>query len=103
MAWMRRLKAPFLAAVLVFLSAFGLFAATTAPLTGYEDETGAVTEGLVLNGQFWEVEGSPLQAQGIVGKGGHLYARTGLLQPLLEAPFYAAGDLADHVSEPVDA
>lgn len=92
---------PFLAALLVFLMAFGLFAATTAPLTGYEDETAAVTEGLVLNGQFWEVEGSLLQAQGIEGKGGHLYARTGLLQPLLEAPFYAAGDLLDKKFEPV--
>jgi hypothetical protein len=105
MALVRRrigqLPPPLTAAVLVFLFAFGLFAATTAPLTGYEDETAAVTEGLVLNGQFYEIEGSPLQAQGVVGKGGHLYARTGLLQPLLEAPFYAAGDLADKVSEPV--
>jgi hypothetical protein len=92
---------PFLAALLVFLMAFGLFAATTAPLTGYEDETAAVTEGLVLNGQFWEIEGSILQAQGIEGKGGHLYARTGLLQPLLEAPFYGAGHLLDKHFEPV--
>lgn len=94
---------PILAGLLVFAMAFGLFAATTAPLTGYEDETGAVTEGLVLNGEFYEVEGSPLQAQGIEGKGGHLYARTGLLQPLLEAPFYAAGHFLDKRSEPVNA
>jgi hypothetical protein len=87
---------PLVAGALVFVMAFGLFAATTAPLSGYEDETAAVTEGLVLRGQFYEIEGSPLQAQGIVGKGGHLYARTGLLQPLAEAPFYAAGHLADN-------
>jgi hypothetical protein len=96
-----RVQAPLLGGLLVFAMAFGLFAATTAPLTGYEDETAAVTEGLVLDGHFWENEGSILQAQGIVGKGGHLYARTGLLQPLLEAPFYAAGHIADSVSEPV--
>ncbi len=96
-----RVPTPILAGLLVFAMSFGLFAATTAPLSGYEDETAAVTEGLVLEGQFYEIEGSLLQAQGIVGKGGHLYARTGLLQPLLEAPFYAAGHIADKVSEPV--
>jgi hypothetical protein len=85
------------AGLLVFVMSFGLFAATTGALSGYEDETAAVTEGLVLRGQFYEIEGSPIAAQGIEGKGGHLYARTGLLQPLLEAPFYAAGHLADKV------
>jgi hypothetical protein len=43
----------------------------------------------------------PLAAD-IVGKGGHHYSRTGILQPLLEAPFAAAGHFADvhlgHVS-----
>jgi hypothetical protein len=89
-----------LAGALVFLSAFGLFAATTSSLSGYEDETAAVTEGLVLNGQFYETESAEGDAQGIKGKGGHLYARTGLLQPLLESPFYAAGHLADLHFEP---
>jgi hypothetical protein len=86
-----RVPPQILASLLVFLTAFGLFAATTSGLSGYEDETAAVTEGLVLKHHFYEVENSQLRAQGIEGKGGHLYARTGLLQPLLEAPFYAAG------------
>jgi hypothetical protein len=96
-----KLAPQLLAGVLVFLAAFGLFATTTSSLTGYEDETAAVTEGLVLNGQFYETEAAEGGAQGIRGKGGHLYARTGLLQPLLEAPFYAAGHIADlHFFEP---
>ena len=51
-----KLAPQLLAGVLVFLAAFGLFATTTSSLTGYEDETAAVTEGLVLNGQFYETE-----------------------------------------------
>lgn len=99
-----RVPPQILAGLLVFLTAFGLFAATTSGLSGYEDETAAVTEGLVLNRQFYEVEYSQLRAQGIEGKGGHLYARTGLLQPLLEAPFYAAGHVLDlHFEPPVEA
>lgn len=82
---------PVLAGLLVFLMAFGLFAATTSHLTGYEPETAAVTEGLVKTGAPREIQGSPLQFEGQLGRGGHLYGRTGLLQPVLEAPFYAAG------------
>ena len=87
---------PILAGALVFVMAFALFSFTTQPLTGYEPETGAVTEGLVLEGHFWDDEESPLPLKAdIPGKGGHYYARTGLLQPLLEAPFFAAGHFAD--------
>jgi hypothetical protein len=87
---------PALAGLLVFAMSFALFSFTTQPLTGYEPETGAVTEGLVREGHFWDKEDSilPLKAD-IPGKGGHYYARTGLLQPLLEAPFFAAGFFAD--------
>ncbi|HWO16489.1 MAG TPA: hypothetical protein VNM89_07230 [Solirubrobacterales bacterium] len=96
---MRRLQATMppaiLAGALVFLMAFGLFGATTSSLTGYEDETAAVTEGLVVGGHFYQLDDSPLKSQGVLGKGGHLYARTGLLQPLIEAPFYAVGRFID--------
>jgi hypothetical protein len=87
---------PVLAGLLVFAMSFALFSFSTQPLTGYEPETGAVTEGLVLEGHFWDKEDSslPLKAD-VPGKGGHHYARTGLLQPLLEAPFFAAGHLVD--------
>jgi hypothetical protein len=96
----RRLAAipkPILAGLLVFLMAFGIYAATTQQLTGYEPETGAVTEGLVLDGHLWDVEDPavPSLTADVPGRGGHLYARTGLLQPLLEAPFYAAGHFVD--------
>jgi hypothetical protein len=94
------LPLPLVAAALVFLAAFGLFAATTTSLTGYEPETAAVTEGLVLEGHFYETEHPPFEGQGTPGKGGHLYARTGLLQPLLEAPFFAAGHLVDKIFGP---
>jgi hypothetical protein len=87
---------PVRAAVLLFVASFALYAVTTQPLTGYEPETGAVTEGLVLEGHFWDKEDStlPLKAD-IPGKGGHYYSRTGILQPLLMAPFFAAGHFAD--------
>jgi hypothetical protein len=102
----RRLAAvppPVLAGLLVFVAALGLFSATTATLTGYEPETAAVTEGLVTEGHFWEVEGSPRSTQGTPGKDGHYYARTGLLQPLLEVPFYAAGAIVDDLFVARDA
>lgn len=83
------------AGFLVFVMAFGLFGATTTQLTGYEPETAAVTEGLVLEGHFYETENPPVDGQGTPGKDGHLYARAGLLQPLLEAPFFAAGHAID--------
>jgi hypothetical protein len=77
--------------------AFGLFAGTTQQLTGYEPETAAVTEGLVLDGQLRDVDNAALPSltADLPGRNGHAYARTGLLQPLLEAPFYAAGHLVD--------
>jgi hypothetical protein len=88
---------PVLAGALVFVMAFSLYSFGTQRLTGYEPETGAVTEGLVLEGHFWDKEDStlPLKAD-IPGKGGHFYSRTGILQPLLEAPFFAVGHLADN-------
>lgn len=94
----RRLSAlprPLVAGALVFVMAFGVYGATTTALTGYEPETAAVTEGLVLKGHFYETENPPFDGQGTPGKDGHLYARAGLLQPLLEAPFFAAGHLVD--------
>jgi hypothetical protein len=96
----RRLAAiptPILAGLLVFVMAFGFYAATTQQLTGYEPETAAVTEGLVLEGHFWDVENPaiPSLKAETAGEDGHFYARAGLLQPLLEAPFYAAGHFVD--------
>ena len=88
---------PVLAGTLVFLMAFGIYAATTQQLTGYESETGAVSEGLILEGQLRDVEDAALPSltADLAGEGGYRYARTGLLQPLLEAPFYAAGHFVD--------
>ena len=85
-----------LAGGLVFAMAFALFGFTTQPLTGYEPETAAVTEGLVLEGHLWDKEDSslPLKAN-FKGKDGHHYTLAGLLQPLLEVPFFAAGHLID--------
>jgi hypothetical protein len=84
------------AGALVFVMAFGLFSFTTQPLTGYEPETAAVTEGLVLEGHFWDKEDSPLPLKAnFPGKGGHYYSTAGLLQPLLEVPFFAAGHVID--------
>jgi hypothetical protein len=99
----RRLSAipsPVLAGALGFLMAFGLYGATTTQLTGYEPETAAVTEGLVLEGHFYETERPPFEGQGVPGRDGHLYARAGLLQPVLEAPFFAAGRAAEHLFGP---
>ena len=98
------LSPPVRAGALLFVMAFALFSFTTQPLTGYEPETGAVTEGLVLEGHFWDDESSPLPlAADLPGRGGHRYSRTGILQPLLMAPFFAAGHFADvhlgHFSE----
>jgi hypothetical protein len=92
------LPAPVVAGALLFAMAFTLYGFTTHELTGYEPETGAVTEGLVLEGHFWDDEDSsqPLKAD-IPGRGGHHYARAGVLQPLLEAPFFAAGHLGDEL------
>jgi hypothetical protein len=96
-----RIPLPVLAGGLVFVMAFALFSFTTAQLTGYEPETVAVTEGLVREGHFWDKEDSPLPAKAdIPGRGGHYYARTGILQPLLEAPFLAAGMAVDRAFGP---
>jgi hypothetical protein len=97
----RRLAAlprPVQAGLLLFAMSFALYAVTTQTLTGYEPETGAVTEGLVRDGVFYDKEDSllPLKAD-ISGEDGRYYARTGLLQPLLEAPFMAAGLAADNL------
>lgn len=80
----------------MFAMAFGLFAFTTQPLTGYEPETAAVTEGLVLDGHLWDKEDSslPLKAN-FAGEDGHHYSTAGLLQPLLEVPFFAVGHAID--------
>ena len=87
---------PVKAGALVFVMALALFSLTTYQLTGYEPETGAVTEGLVLEGSFADDESSPLPMKADVpGDDGRYYARTGLLQPLLEAPFFAAGHFVD--------
>jgi hypothetical protein len=95
--WSGHLSLPIKAGLLVFLMSFGFYAATTQQLVGYEPETGAITEGLVLEGHFWDVDNAaiPSLEAGFPGRGGHLYGRTGLLQPLLEAPFYAAGHFID--------
>jgi hypothetical protein len=92
-----RIPSPVLAGGLVFLLAFGVFAATTNRLTGYEPETAAVAAGLVEEGHLWGVEDAALptlQAE-VQGKTEHHYARAGLLQPLLEAPFFEAGHFID--------
>ena len=90
------LPRPVLAALLVFVTAFAFFSATTQELTGYEPETGAVVEGFVLHGHFWDVEDSPLPLKaGFLGRGGHHYALSGLLQTLGQVPFFAAGHFVD--------
>lgn len=103
-AWFRRpfdrlaSSPPLLAGVLVFTMAFGLYGATTAQSLGYDPETSAVAEGLVRSGEPRILDESPLRSGGTQGRGGHLYGRTGLLQPILEAPFYAAGWAWDAIS-----
>src|SRR3954447_3068525 len=90
------------AGALVFVMAFALYSLTTFLLTGYDPETGAVAEGLVLEGHLADDESSPLPLEAeIFGKDGQRYARTGLLQPLAMAPFYAAGRFVDSHFGPV--
>lgn len=88
---------PVLAAVLVFLLALGVFAATTNRLTGYEPETAAVAAGLVEEGHLWGVEDPalPTLKAEVSGRSGHYYGRAGLLQPLLEAPLFEVGHFID--------
>jgi hypothetical protein len=91
-----RIPRPALAGLLVFAASWGLYAVTTQPLTGYEPETATAAEGLVLEGHLYEVEGgTPQLNSSAPGRNGHRYARAGLPQALLEAPFSAAGHLAD--------
>jgi hypothetical protein len=90
------------AGALVFVMAFALYSLTTFQLTGYDLETGAVAEGLVLEGHFADDESSPLPLKAdVLGPDGQHYARTGLLQPLLMAPVYAAGRFVDSNFGPV--
>ena len=90
------------AGALVFVMAFALYSLTTFQLTGYDLETGAVAEGLVLEGHLADDESSPLPLKAdIRGDDGQYYARTGLLQPLAMAPFYAAGRFVDSHFGPV--
>ena len=90
------------AGALVFVMAFALYSLTTFQLTGYDLETGAVAEGLVLEGHLADDESSPLPLKAdIPGPDGQHYARTGLLQPLLMAPFYAVGHAVDSQFGPV--
>jgi hypothetical protein len=95
-------RRPLIAGIAVFLMAFGIFSGTTSQLTGYEPETAAATAGLVEEGHLWGVEDPRLPSliAEDVGRDGHKFARTGLLQPILQVPFFALGDLIDHqVSE----
>jgi hypothetical protein len=95
-------RRPLIAGIAVFLMAFGIFSFTTSQLTGYEPETAAATAGLVEEGHFWGVEDPQLPSLVAedIGRDGHKFARTGLLQPVLQVPFFALGDLVDHqVSE----
>ncbi len=85
-------------AVLLGLAVFGLFGVTAGRLTGYENETAAVSEGLVKTGQLRVLNGTPLGAQGILGRGDHFYSRTGVTQPLLEVPAYWLGEQLDQAS-----
>jgi hypothetical protein len=84
--------------LLLAIAVFGLYGVTTGNLVGYEDETAAVTEGLVNAGQLRVLPGTPLSDQGLPGRGGYRYSRTGLTQPLLEAPFYYVGNKLDEAT-----
>src|SRR5690242_13029238 len=93
---------PIIAGIAVFLMAFGVFSLTTSQLTGYEPETAAATAGLVEEGHFWGVEDPALPSLVAedIGRDGHRFARTGLLQPVLQVPFFAAGEFVDeHIDE----
>jgi hypothetical protein len=84
-------------ALLLGLAAFGFYGVTMGNLVGYEDETAAVTEGLVRDGQLRVLPHTPLTDQGTRGRDGRLYSRTGLTQPFLEAPFYWVGEQFDEI------
>jgi hypothetical protein len=91
---------PWVLALLVFVAAFSLYALSTSQnLEGYEPETAAITEGFVKTGDFVLIPDSPLKPPdlGFAGKDGKLIGRAGLTDPLIRAPFYAAGWAADQV------
>lgn len=84
--------------LLLVIAVFGLYGVTTSSFVGYDDETAAVAEGLVNAGQLRVQPGTPLTTQGVLGRGGYKYSRTGLTQPLLEAPFYYVGKKLDEAT-----
>jgi hypothetical protein len=88
-----------LIALLLLGASFGLYGVTTGNLVGYEPETAGAAEGLVQNGSL-RIEQSSRIANGqwAAGKDGGRFAHTGLTQPLLETPFYFAGDKLDELS-----
>jgi len=85
-------------ALLLAVATFGLYGVTTGQLVGYEPETAAVTQALVQRGVLQVLPGNPISGEGLPGRDGRRFSRTGLTQPLLEAPFYLAGDLLDQLS-----
>ncbi len=72
----------------------------TAPahLMGYQGETAAVSEGLVRTGIPQVLRNSPMRANGHVGRGGRLYGRSTLVEPVAQAPLMAVGVLLDQLS-----
>jgi hypothetical protein len=78
-------------ALAVFAFCFGLFGLTASSFVGYEGETAATAEGFVKTGHLRPMKGSPLVDPISLLP----YSRTGLTQPLLEAPFYALGNALD--------
>jgi hypothetical protein len=85
-------------AVLLFLAAFAFHGVTAGNLVEYDAETAAVSEGLIKAGQLRVLPGTPLTNEGIPGRAGYRYSRTGLTQPVLEAPFYWLGEKLDEAA-----
>jgi hypothetical protein len=89
---------PWQVALLVFVAAFCLYALTTSQqFQGYEPETNAAAEALVLTGDVFIEPESPLGvvgSRGVPGEDGKLIPRAGLPSVLEKVPFYAAGKLA---------
>jgi hypothetical protein len=92
---------PWQVALLVFVAAFCLYGLTTSEqFQGYEPETNAAAEGLVLTGDFSIDPESPLRDAGAgsggqLGKDGKLIPRAGLPSVVEKVPFYAVGKLVD--------
>ena len=84
--------------LLLAIAAFAVYGLTAGTFSGYEDETAAVSAGLVEDGQLVVEPGNPISGQGIPGRDGRRYSRTGLTQPLIEAPFFAVGLAMDKIS-----